>query len=104
MSHKQRFKDDFMIAYNPNGAIEVNKHPDTTGWSDKYALTVGCCFSFWDELNDGQKLDHLVALALQIRGDGVNTESLLQEFGKIGIWNERLTETIKEVDHYCQIY
>ena len=27
----------------PPGAIEVGPWPDETGWSDKFAMTCGCC-------------------------------------------------------------
>ena len=80
------YVDDFMIAWTPK-KVEVNKHPDTTGWSDKFDYTAGACFFAWQEFGDIEKQQNLIEYALIIEKDGVNVDDIKSEFRKIQIWN-----------------
>lgn len=46
---------DAMIAWTPKGMAEVGKWPDTSGWSQKYLMTDGACFSRWHGFTEDQR-------------------------------------------------
>lgn len=92
-----KYDRDWMIAWNPSkedpndpeAGVEVGKHPDTTGWSNKYDGTMGMCFSALDNLNDEELFGHLIFLALLLAADGIEIKRIMQELDKIRVWNER---------------
>ena len=81
------YVDDFMIAWTPK-TVEVNKHPDTMGWSGKFDFTAGACFSAWHNFSEIEKRRELIECALIIEKDGVNVETINNEFRKIQFWND----------------
>ena len=85
--------NDWMIAWNGrliegSSAIEVGPWPDSTGWSNTYAKTTGCCNTFVHDLDDAEQARLLVNQAVDLMFDGIPPEMVLTEFAKIRVWRE----------------
>lgn len=69
-------------------AIEVGPWPDKTGWSRKYDLTTGCCYTAYRELPEEEQAQRLLNEAAHISFQGMPAEDVLEELSKIRIWRE----------------
>lgn len=82
--------DEWMIGWNSNfygkepGSVEVGPWPDTTGWSERYQLSSGCCYSSWRGLTREQKLQDIVnGFFVLVLGHGLGPAAVHREFWKI---------------------
>ena len=84
--------NDYMIAWDvsqTNGPrIKVGPWPDNIGWSSDYALTTGCCDSFFTDLPESEQAKALLNQAASLMFHGITPSAVLQEFAKIGVWRE----------------
>ena len=87
-----------MIAWDRDqGTVKVGPHPDTTGWSNEYSRTVGCCFNEVQNMEDQELAKALLGEAIYMMSEGVPPIMVLTEFSKIRIWREmRITLTSGE--------
>lgn len=83
----------------PPGSIKVGPWPDERGWSDRYAMTIGCCMlerHKWP-------LDHKVMMMFIdfhscVVGDGIDPQAAHREFLKIAEYRRRISPDIEGAD------
>ena len=97
--------EDFIIAWtpvedgdNPNlnpkqrasvGKVLVVPHPDDSGDTDGFALTVGSCFEAWHRLTRKDQERVLAEWALLLVSDGISKDDVFSEFDLIERWRKR---------------
>ena len=59
---------------------------DKTGWSRRYLLTSGCCYTHFSHLSPRNKEVALLSLAFQIVADGIPVDDVLGQFARIPEW------------------
>ena len=79
-----------MICWNPGtDQIEVGPVPDRTGWSRKYARSVGACFTSYKTMNTAQlKAITLTEAIIAIVRDNVCPQAVHREFVKIAEYRD----------------
>ena len=80
-----------MVAWNAppqEPRLRVGPWPDSSGWSDPYRLTTGCCIDSFAKLSDDEKAVRLVYQAIGMMFEGVPPEDVLREFAQIRVWRD----------------
>ena len=106
--------DDWMVAWNPNfstpaldkipgvkpdGAIEVGKWPDETGWSNLYDSTSGCCDIARHDFDlEGKVLMMFINFHTLVVRDGIDPQAAHREFLKIDEYRRRISPDIDGAD------
>jgi hypothetical protein len=79
----------------PPGAIEIGPWPDETGWSDKYAMTVGCCLVERHRLDKAQKIALMfIDFHTCVVRDGIDPLAAHRQFLKIADYRRRISPDI----------
>lgn len=106
--------DNWMAAWTPHGtgwtrvgetrgtkagSIEIGPWPDTTGWSDRYAFTTGCCYIDRHK----RSLEHKVMMAFidfhtMVIRDGIDPQDAHQQFLKIDEYRNHISPDIAGAD------
>src|SRR5436190_1429250 len=79
----------------PPGAIEVGPWPDETGWSDKFAMTCGCCEVARHHSHKAQKIALMfIDFHTCVVRDGIDPHAAHREFLKITEYRRRISPDI----------
>jgi hypothetical protein len=106
--------DNWMVAWNPNhstraldrlgklkpdGAIEIGKWPDKTGWSSAYDSTDGCCDTQRHKFSiDGKVAQMFIDFHTLVVRDGIDPLVAHREFLKIDEYRKRISPEIEGAD------
>ena len=96
---------DCMIAWTPEswgdlknetaGQVRVGPHPDTSGWSDKYALTTGACYLGRKSMPRWQQIALMFTDFHQIVvRDGIDPQAVHQAFLAIDEYRHTISPDI----------
>ena len=89
--HEHALSDDgFMVAWRiePAPAVALGPWPDTSGWSDRYRGTSGCCFAYFKALSRDEQAQALLNLAAGLMFEGIPPADVLREFSKVRLWRD----------------
>ena len=79
----------------PLGSIEIGPWPDQNGWSDRHAMTGGCCMSERHGWSIEKKIAALfIDFHTCVVRDGVDVQAAHREFLKIDEYRRRISPDI----------
>ena len=85
-----------MYGWNRNSnEIEVGPWPDTTGWSDRYSLTGGACYTSIREMSPDQQVAQVfIDFHMIVVGDNVDVQAAHRAFLKIDEFRRSISPDI----------
>ena len=86
-----------MYGWNRNsGEIGVGPWPDTTGWSDRYSLSGGACYTNIRQMSPDQQVAQIfIDFHTLVVRDGVDVQAVHRAFLKIDEFRRSIAPDIK---------
>ena len=90
--------DEWMVAWNKGGPVEVGPYPDNRGWSDRNDMSAGCCLANRGVSVEAKAMMLFIDFNKLVVGYGLDPQAVHREFLKIDEYCARISPDIPGAD------